>query len=519
VASARCIGLPTSAPTLRDTLAPKAGAKSSHPKPTDEMEHILDLVKTTKKNILVRSDAGTGKSTILKLIDHADRTEPKLYLAFGKRNVEEAVEDRKASYDDGRLAFRDTTDIRTSHSLGYRVWRDTLGIKKLDVSFTKNSDILREAIYARPKRLHSEAFDEFFEITSAISLAKNLGYVPDNKYHNAKRLADGLALEQRLDTKLSELGWELVDEVLLASIQASYKGRVDFDDQIYMPAVFGGTYPQFGLILVDERQDLNPCNHAMLCKFRESRIIAVGDSGQSIYAFRGAYPDGMERHAADFDAVEACLTVSFRCPEAIVKAVQWHKPKMRWNRAGGLATALLDPQPDNFVDGCAIICRNNAPLFAMALRLLASGRSVTVQGTDVGPKVVAIMRKLGNENMSQRETLSAIDWWLQEKLAKQSSTASDIADCMRVFARNGQTLSTSIAWAESLFAQEGNIQLLTGHKAKGLEWNLVFHLDPHLINLNLEQERNLKYVITTRSKDTLYEINSQEIQWSPQHQG
>jgi superfamily I DNA/RNA helicase len=126
------------------------------------------------------------------------------------------------------------------------------------------------------------------------------------------------------------------------------------------------------------------------------------------------------------------------------------------------------------------------------------------------------MRKLGDESMSRTSTLSAIDGWLSEKLAKQSSTAFDIADCMRVFARHGNTLSTAISYAESLFKQKGTLQLLTGHKAKGLEWETVFHLDPHLCRDD-EQDRNLRYVITTRSKDTLYEIDGREIKWPNDH--
>lgn len=54
--------------------------------------------------------------------------------------------------------------------------------------------------------------------------------------------------------------------------------------------------------------------------------------------------------------------------------------------------------------------------------------------------------------------------------------------------------------------------LLTGHKAKGLEWNTVYHLDPFLIGES-EQELNLKYVIGTRSLENYYEILTKEIRW------
>jgi len=83
---------------------------------------------------------------------------------------------------------------------------------------------------------------------------------------------------------------------------------------------------------------------------------------------------------------------------------------------------------------------------------------------------------------------------------------------MRVFACFGKTLSEATGYAEFLFQQRGAITLTTGHKAKGLEWEKVYHLDRHLIREDKEeQEKNLSYVITTRSKDRLYSIDSKDI--------
>jgi len=68
------------------------------------------------------------------------------------------------------------------------------------------------------------------------------------------------------------------------------------------------------------------------------------------------------------------------------------------------------------------------------------------------------------------------------------------------------------------------VELMTGHKSKGEEWDHVFHLDSWLIpskfalraadegdNSGMEQERNLRYVIETRSKKTLTFINSEDM--------
>lgn len=124
------------------------------------------------------------------------------------------------------------------------------------------------------------------------------------------------------------------------------------------------------------------------------------------------------------------------------------------------------------------------------------------------------MRKLGPETLGRAGVLGAIDEWLEAKLEKESKTAEDTAGCMRVFAEKGSDLAGAIAFAEHLFRQTGRIHLTTGHKAKGLKWSNVFFLDPWLVRKHPgEQEQNLDYVISTRSRDSLTEIDSDRIQW------
>lgn len=112
--------------------------------------------------------------------------------------------------------------------------------------------------------------------------------------------------------------------------------------------------------------------------------------------------------------------------------------------------------------------------------------------------------------MKQNAVISAIDSWLEAKLARGSKTAQDTADCMKVFAEHGTNLATSIAYAEHLFAQRGKLTFTTGHKAKGLEWPQVFILDSWLLG-DTEQDKNLAYVMATRSADRLYYVNSEQV--------
>jgi superfamily I DNA/RNA helicase len=160
----------------------------------------------------------------------------------------------------------------------------------------------------------------------------------------------------------------------------------------------------------------------------------------------------------------------------------------------------------------------------LAFRLLRAGRGVKLVGFDIGPALVKTLKKLGPENMLREELHAAINRWEQEKLkkAKGVGTVRDKADCLRVFADFGNTLGDSCSYAEHLFATTGTIQLLSGHKAKGLEWDTVYHLDPHRIpspyvrsEEDREQERNVEYVINTRSKRDLFFVTMEGFEAAP----
>src|SRR5262249_111803 len=138
-----------------------------------------------------------------------------------------------------------------------------------------------------------------------------------------------------LDESPSGLAAALIDGLLALSIRTAYEGLIDFNDQIYMPALFGGSFPRFSVTMVDEDQDLSPTNLPLLSKLRGCRFITVGDPYQSIYQFRGAMQDSMDRGAAEYTMTVLPLSVSFRCPQAIVKNAQWRAPHFRWIKEGG----------------------------------------------------------------------------------------------------------------------------------------------------------------------------------------
>lgn len=474
---------------------------------TPEQEVIIDAALGTSDSILINALAGAAKTSTLQFICKYLPVAPILCLAFNKKIAEEMTE---------RLPGH--VKCQTLNSLGHRVWMQVC-TSKINLDTKKSYRLLTaEVNNLRNRKEKEEAYDSFADTLRLIAKAKINGYIPEGVAPHAKRLITG----EQFWLDIEEDGGDggdliagLVDRVLTASIREAYNGTIDFDDQIYMSTLFGGTFPRFPLVMVDESQDLSPLNHEMLKKLFAGRLIAVGDPWQSIYGFRGAVSNGMRDLRESFGMKELTLSVSFRCPKAVVRRAHSRVPHMQWAdwAEEGEVNALEKWTSQTIPDGAAIICRNNAPLFKLAFDLIRGGRGIELRGFDIGPSLIKALKKLGPETLTAEEAYDAIGKWEQEKLrkAKGAAAAQDRAECLRVFVDVGGNLKGAITHAETIFTARGNIQLLSGHKSKGLEWGTVFHLDPWRIPSTfatgdeaLEQEYNVKYVIETRAKRNLF---------------
>jgi superfamily I DNA/RNA helicase len=467
---------------------------------TDEQDAILAIAQSTKSNLMISALAGTGKTSTLEMVERAVPRGPVLYLVFNKKNADEASK-----------RMLSTTTVRTFNSMGHRIWATG---RNLSVDPRKCNGILRAIIDGSPKDYRDTLWGIYHEVLQGVGLAKALGYVPEGVYNTAKRLVSRSDFHRFLEELPDELTADLIDTVLTKSIKQAYDGLIDFNDQVYMPALFGGAYPQFPLVLVDEYQDMSPVNHQLLKKLVRQRLIGVGDPWQNIYGFRGAKAGGIEAATEAYGCEALPLSISFRCPEAIVRNVHWRVPHFRWFTEGGSVERPITLRADTIADDTTIICRNNAPLLGMAFRLLTAGRSISIAGSDIGPRLIGVMKKLGPETLGRQGLMEAIKEWEEDRLEKESRTAPDMAACMRVFAAQAKDLSGALAYAKHIFDQRGSILLTTIHKAKGLEWSNVLHLNPWLVRKDpTEQNKNLDYVCSTRTNDRLTEIDSEQIEW------
>ena len=107
---------------------------------------------------------------------------------------------------------------------------------------------------------------------------------------------------------------------------------------------------------------------------KTTKVIAVGDSDQSIYGWRGADTDAMEKVQKIFNCKRMPLSICYRCGDAIIAEAQKLVPEIEGT---GKEAYIFDINEKNLKhavqEGDMVLCRLIAPLIAPALRLFNSG--------------------------------------------------------------------------------------------------------------------------------------------------
>lgn len=469
--------------------------------PTPEQVTIVEAATGSTDNLIIKALAGATKTSTLVRIAKALKSTSILCLAFNKKIAVEMQE---------RLPPNCTA--MTLNGLGHRTWAASIG-KRLVLDDKKVFTLLKQEMEGLHPKDKEDEYERFADTLKAIEFGKTCGYIPTGHFKNGRRLMDDSEFFAHLDEEPTMLQEQMIRNVTVNSIEQALNGKIDFNDQIFMPTLFPAMFDAYPLVMVDEAQDLSALNHATLRKLAKKRLIAVGDECQAIYGFRGAHEDSMNLLQESFNMKPLILSVSMRCPQAVVREAQWRAPHMKfpeWAKPGEVRK-VGEWDQSLIPDHAAIICRNNAPLFGMAIKLLKNGRYPQIVGNDIGKYLVKVMTKFGKPVMARDEVLKAIDEWEAAKIkkARNPTKVYDQSACLRIFADQGENLAGAIAYAEHIFASNGPIQLMTGHKSKGLEFNEVFFLDEDLIG-DEPQELNLRYVIQTRAKERLTYIYSRD---------
>lgn len=478
---------------------------------SDYQKAIFAEVENTSENISIEAVAGSGKTTTaIEAMKRCPRGSKILFLAFNKSIVNTLI---------SKIPF--SADAKTMNALGHG-----LMVRKLRAAgFVPKLNAYRLWDTARTVLSDEQWEDYGSSVVRLISLARANAFGILNS-GDSNDFAEALG-DYEVEIPYEFEGMACRQASLILKKLIDIKDEWEFDDQVYMPIYWGQTFPQYDVVFVDEAQDLSPIQHLMLERIadRGARIIAVGDSRQAIYGFRGADGKSMRNLANRFDMTFLPLSISYRCPKEVVKEAQKivHHIQPSDNAKDG-RVVFLDEYPDikSYPMASMILCRTNGPIFRLALEFLQEKAPCQVKSS-FGKDITKFVRSF--KVKTSEELLDELTDWRDREVKRaeerkwfgKANLVKDRYEALVPFCDAFDLKIQIVAALERLLNSCVGPTLSTIHKAKGLEAKDVFILRPDLLpapfaktEAAIEQEMNLKYVAITRSLHTLVYLPEEE---------
>lgn len=461
--------------------------------PSMQQEAIGNFVGTGEGNGCFLARAGTGKTTTT-VWSMRYAIGSILYLCFGRENATEA----KSKVPVG-------VDASTFHSIGCKIIFNAYG----RVQFCKSSDEKTKLIISNMDVPEKSIRD----ICKCVSLCKNTLSI--SKEDIAKT-----AMEYDCLYETEGFEADAFVDVVYNTLQESLKMThiVDYDDMLFLPVVNNLRFPIYDNVFGDEAQDFNEVQMEMIIRFagKHGRIFIVGDDKQSIYEFRGATKNAINLLADRINAVRFPLTVTYRCPKAIVALAAEEVPDYEaspTNIEGEINNIDINEVETLAKEGDIIVSRKNAPIISLSYKFIAERKRVKVRGRDFGDALISIIRKFKGNSLHDFDIY--LGAWVAKQMNLLESKFGDKAnfsgifdkiDCLKIFIAESKSIDDLITTINGLFSDQRDdncITLSSTHKAKGLEYDNVFVLSDTFSRTGEEQERNLWYVAITRTKKVL----------------
>jgi superfamily I DNA/RNA helicase len=291
-----------------------------------------------------------------------------------------------------------------------------------------------------------------------------------------------------------------------------YLKMADLNDAMRTQAFLGHRY-----LMIDEAQDLNPVQRSILEK-TGLPLIAVGDSYQQIYAWRGA------ENALDLlPGRKLHLTQSFRFGEDIAA------------RAREILDTYPDGPPEKRLIGAgtgaktghtgamaAVICRTNIGMLEEAIRLMRRG--VTIHVDNMGGLLEDVMSaaalRSGDVRKVRSDLIKPFGSW-GEMEAEADAGDATLSKLINIVERNMVDDVRKLDDTHMRNPDGAKAVICTAHRSKGLEfpvvqlgddWNTITDMKARLAKsekLSAKQrtiavgEWNALYVAATRAMNRL----------------
>lgn len=286
--------------------------------PSPQQADFFRALASGVENLILIAGAGTGKTTtiveslkVLPVRDVNSLLPPSIvFLAFNKNIVEKLV----------ALVPRHVMPT-TFHSLGLRALKSVIPKPKIES---------RKVIRMIWNAVDRDDPDQQ-AIGKLVSLCKSQWPAPSS-------VDEVRELAVRYDLELDDVSFATSTALAVFRKSCEKLDEIDFDDMLFLPVLLGCKFTPQDYVFVDEAQDTNDIQLEILSRLAKpnngdsmvvlqpndvyvgskTRYVFVGDPHQAIYGFRGANSDSMSLIAKRFSCKTMPLSVSFRCPKAVV---------------------------------------------------------------------------------------------------------------------------------------------------------------------------------------------------------
>lgn len=477
----------------------------------DPSDHQLAFYKeltNTTNHIILAAVAGSGKTTtIVESLELISTSKDIIFLAFNKSVVRE-LEARVPK----------TVELSTMHSLGCRSLMRFYG--KIKISENKIIDIALKLFNTWNVQKNDNKFLYCYRIKSLVDIMR-CTLTTENDV-DIEALADMYSI--------SIFGEEVkhAKEVLAKSNKDIT--TIDFADMIYQTAVRNIKMKKYDFVFVDELQDLNKAQQAIILKIikpKVGRFIGVGDENQSIYGFAGADFESFQRMKTMMpNTIELPLSVCYRSTKEIVIHAQELFPQMQYYDKAEQGTPPREGKFSELRSGDFVGCRNTKPLVVAFIQLLKQGKKANIKGKEIGKNLATIINRTGQKSTKLLiKHLDVEKIKLKRKLLdrgvknieenEKMITMTERIEIIKILSEGLPSVKMLVEYIDKIFLDEDlpGIVLSTIHKLKGLEADRVFVLCQELMPSKYAkqphdkiQEKNLMYVLRTRAKKDLIYI-------------
>ncbi len=302
------------------------------------------------------------------------------------------------------------------------------------------------------------------------------------------------------------------------------EGFLDFDDVLLQAYyllrnnkdVLDKVQSQYPTIFVDEYQDINGIQHALLKTLvgPNSHITAIGDPNQAIYGFRGSDVRFFHSFAEDFaGATVFYLSDNYRSSQNLLTASGQMIAQTASAHVPALTAQLYQEgrltiyqAPTDKAEAEYVVHQTEKMVGGTSMFSHDSGRVHNFAECEMSFGDVAVLYRL---NSQRHALIKAFD---RMGIPYQVCAKANIEE-------DGLSDDVCPERTEDVDLDHERVSLMTLHASKGLEFPVVFIVgcEENLLPLDIagltsskEEERRLLYVGMTRAKSLLYLCHSQK---------